>query len=101
MTPEGNVRTLAARVRERSESWVGGVWLDSAGRVYVAIFGEKVVKRFDPVTKQVTVSVRSVAPWAPSGGTFAPNGDLWLLETSETNAVRVRRIMPDGRERIY
>jgi hypothetical protein len=31
----------------------------------------------------------------------APNGDMWLLETSESNAVRVRRISAGGAERIY
>ena len=101
MTPEGSVTTLAARVRERADSWVGGVWLDQSARIYVAIWGEKVVKRFDPATKQVSIAARSTPPWAPSGGTFAPSGDLWLLETSETNAVRVRRIMPNGTERVY
>lgn len=100
MTPEGSVATLASRVRER-DGWVGGVWLDQGGRIYVALWGEKAVKRFDPATKQISITARSTPPWAPSGGTFAPTGDLWLLETSETNAVRVRRIMPDGSERIY
>jgi len=27
-----------------------------------------------------------------TGGVYAPNGDLWLLEYSVTNAARVRRI---------
>jgi hypothetical protein len=28
-------------------------------------------------------------------------GNLWLLETSKINAVRVRRIGKDGKERLF
>ena len=41
------------------------------------------------------------APWAPAGGMYAANGDLWLLESSSANTVRVRRIARGGRETIY
>jgi hypothetical protein len=42
------------------------------------------------------VFARSTWPWAPTGGAFAPNGDLYLLESSPTNAVRMRRIPAAG-----
>lgn len=95
------VATLASQVRGSPAQWVGGVWLDSQNRVYVAVWGGREVKRYDPVTSRVEVVARSAAPWGPSGGLVAPNGDLWLLETAENNSVRVRRVSRDGRERIF
>lgn len=101
LTHDGTVATLARGLRERASSWVGGVRLDSQGRVYVAVWGDRVVKRFDSATHQIEIVARGTGPWAASGGMVAPNGDLWLLETSTSNAVRVRRISSDGAERIY
>lgn len=101
LTADGHVITLASRVREQAGQWMGGVWLDTQGRVYVAVWGARVVKRFDPVARRVEVVAHSAAPWAASGGMVAPNGELWLLETSDSNAVRVRRLSADGAERIY
>lgn len=101
LATDGSVTTLAVNVRESRDNWVGGLWLDALGRVYVAVWGARVVKRFDPSLRRVEVVARSQAPWAPSGGLVGPNGDLWLLETSEANAVRVRRISLSGTERIF
>ena len=50
---------------------------------------------------RVRVVAKSRLPWSPTGGFFAPTGDLWLLEYSITNAVRVRRIARDGRITVY
>lgn len=68
-----------------------GLWLDRAGNVCVADFGHGDVKRVTPAG-QVTTIAKSELPWSVSGGVYAPNGDLWLLEYSITNAARVRRI---------
>lgn len=98
---DGGVTTLATKVRENPAHWLGGVWLDSQNRVYVAVWGGRKVVRYDPAASRVEVVARSAAPWGPSGGLVAPNGDLWLLETAEDNSVRVRRISSDSRERIF
>jgi len=45
---------------------------------------------------QVTIVARRRWPWGATGGLCAPDGDLWLLEYSLMNAVRVRHIRPDG-----
>jgi hypothetical protein len=74
---------------------VMGLWLDTGGRLYAAAYGERAVKRIDPHGK-MEVFARSTWPWAPTGGAFAPNGDLYLLESSPTNAVRMRRIPAAG-----
>jgi hypothetical protein len=78
-----------------------GLWLDAEGRIDVAVWGEGTVKRVSSNGK-VEVFAHSAWPWGPTGGVFAPNGDLYLLETSVTNAVRVRRIAAVGGEsRIF
>jgi len=77
-----------------------GVWTGPAGAVYVAVFGGGMVKR---IARDGTVEVvaRSPAFWGPTGGLVAPDGALWLLESSFTNAVRVRRISRDGRVTVF
>jgi hypothetical protein len=47
------------------------------------------------------VAALSPPGWSPSGGLLAPNGEIWLLEYSVTNSVRVRRLGRDGREQVY
>ena len=47
------------------------------------------------------VRAMSSEPWSPSGGMFDRDGNLWLLEYDSANAVRVRRIARNGRERIF
>lgn len=68
-----------------------GLWSDAAENVYVADSLHREVKRITP-DGRVTTYARSTFPWTPTGGAFAKNGDLWLLEVTITNAVRVRRV---------
>lgn len=77
-----------------------GLWTDRIGNVYVAVFGGRMVKKVTPFG-EVTVVAESSIPWGPTGGLVAPNGDLWLLEYSLTNSVRVRRIGADGKDQIF
>lgn len=70
---------------------VMGIWTDRAENVYYADFAHGEVKRVTQAG-QVSTFAKSTQPWSPTGGAFAANGDLWLLETSVTNQVRVRRI---------
>lgn len=67
-----------------------GIWSDRAGNVYVADHSHGDVKR---VTRagEVTTFVHSPSGWSPCGGVFAPDGSLWLLESTVTNAVRLRK----------
>jgi hypothetical protein len=108
ITPDGAVSTIARNLKERRlfEFFFGdqhnlmGLWLDAGSNVYVAVMGGRQVKK---VAKdgRVEVVARSSAPWSPTGGLIAPNGDLWLLEYSTMNAARVRQIRRDGTEKIY
>lgn len=105
---DGTVTTRARNLKERSltQITVGeshvlmGVWVDGRKNVYVAVYGARVVKRVTP-DGRVSVVARTPFPWSPTGGMVAPNGDLWLLETSTTNRVRVQRITSDGRTHTY
>jgi hypothetical protein len=87
----GRVTTLARNIGEH----LMGLWpTDSA--VYVAVWGARSVVRIDLADGRITTVARSPVPWGPSGVLVAPDGHLWLLETSTDNAVRVRRIAPVG-----
>lgn len=105
---EGRVTVAAGSLHERSltQPHVGerhnlmGLWVDSVENVYVAVWGGRVVKRVAP-DGTVAVVARSTLGWGPTGGLVGPEGELWILETSVTNSVRVRRIGADGRVRIW
>lgn len=96
---DGTSTTLARNLKERraSERPMGdshhimGLWTDDGGGVYLAVLGGRLVKRV-ATDGTVAVVARSEEPWAPTGGLLDPRGDLWLLETSDDNAVRVRRM---------
>lgn len=80
----------AERIARSVAKKPSGIWTDAAENVYVADFERREVRRVTP-SGAVSVFATSPAPWAPSGGAFAANGDLWLLEVSPRNEVRVRR----------
>jgi hypothetical protein len=99
VTPDGKItivardlgRTRLVRPDVGQRHALMGLWTDRNNNVYVADFANGQVKRVTP-RGAVSVVAESHLPWSVSGGTFAPNGDLWLLETSVTNGVRVRRV---------
>jgi hypothetical protein len=107
VAPDGASRVVARGIGERAllQFFVGdrhvvmGLWMDRAANVFAAVYGARVVKRVS-ASGQVTVFARSPAPWSPTGGVSAPNGDTWILEGSATGA-RVRRIAADGSNRVY
>jgi sugar lactone lactonase YvrE len=94
----GKVTTLARNLSVNSaiRPWAGdrhklmGLWTDRAGMVYVADYSQGEVKRIDARGK-VTTFTKSPYPWAPTGGAFAVNGDLWLLEY-RMNGARLRKV---------
>jgi sugar lactone lactonase YvrE len=77
-----------------------GLWTDGARNVYAAVYGTGEVKRVAP-DGRVTVVARSTLPWSPTGGMIGPDGSLWILEYSITNAVRMRRIDRSGRVTVF
>lgn len=105
--PGGEARTLVRDLQPRRSGRgpgydphaLMGLWTDPAGRIYVAAFADREVRRVDREGR-VAVVARSPRGWAPSGGLVAPDGALWLLEWSPANTARVRRIK-DGSERTW
>lgn len=106
--PDGGVKVLARNIRNgrpqnpqiSDQHRLMGLSYDQTGHVYVADYGAGNIKKISP-TGQVTVAARSTAPWSPSGIHVDKTGNLWLLETSVANQARVRRIYPDGSEKVY
>ncbi len=104
----GRVHTLATQLQEGSVAQVFvndphqlmGLTTDKNENVYVAVYGARKVKK---VTREgkVTTVFKTTINWSPTGILSAPNGDLWILECSPTNAVRVERITADGRRIVY
>ena len=101
VAPDGTVKTIARNLSSTSilrpdislQHALMGLWTDRSGNVYVADYARGAVKRVAP-DGRVTTEFESSLPWSPTGGTFTPNGDLWLLEYSITNDARVRKVTP-------
>jgi hypothetical protein len=108
ISADGKILTVVTSVSEHKPppaavaelNYHMGLWTDDQGRVYIAVAAERLVLRVASEGSAKVVA-RSEAPWAPSGGMFDREGNLWLLEYDSANAVRARRIGRDGRERIF
>jgi hypothetical protein len=104
----GRAHTLATQLQERRLTQVFvndvhqlmGIATDEVENVYVAVYGAGKVKKVSRDGK-VTIAAETSLGWSPTGVLHAPSGDLWILECSSTNAVRVERITTDGRRIIY
>jgi len=97
VTPDGRM-SVAARGLSTADliqtgpahHQVMGLWTDRAGNVYAADSKHNVVKR---IAKDGTVTevAHGATTWSVNGGAFAPNGELWVLE-SRMYSARVRRV---------
>jgi hypothetical protein len=108
ISPAGVVTTLAADLQEKSltqlmvndSHQLMGITTDGKGNVLVASYGARKVKRISAEGRVSTV-VQTNIGWSPTGVLQSASGDLWILECSPTNAVRVERITADGKRIIY
>lgn len=108
VTPAGTVTTLVAILSGDGAdpadvarlNYHMGLWADRDQGVCVAAAAERSVLCVDEAGT-VSVRARSAAPWSPSGGLIDRAGSLWILEYDTANAVRVRRVERDGRERVF
>lgn len=107
--PGGSKAVVVARgLVERTEEFdwlhdrhaIMGLWTDANGNVYVSVYAGQVLKRVSPAG-DVSVVSRSPGDWSPVGGTSAVDGTVWILEWSASNEVRIRRLGPDGSERVF
>lgn len=105
---EGKLTTVASKIADKgwTQSTVGtqnavmGVWGDKDGNLFTAVSSERLVKKFSPTGREEVVFKTSF-PWSPSGGLVDTKGNLWVLEYSLTNAVRVECVAPDKTSRTF
>ena len=95
----GHVKILAKQLHKEPRASMG-VWLDTKKNIYVAVYEDRSVKRVTP-DGVVTVAAKTSFPGAPSGGMVDGEGNLWLLENTFINKVRVERIGKDGSRKAY
>lgn len=106
---DGTSRVLGSGLIERTEDfdWLPDQhalmkpWTDPAGRIYVPIFAGRAIVRLPAEGGEPEAFLTSEAGWSPTGGTFTPDGTLWVLEWSTHNEVRLRRVDPSGEERLF
>lgn len=84
-------RTTAGSVPNGGSHNLYGIWTDRSENVYVAIMGGQMIKKITP-EGVISVVLHTVTPWTPTGGIFDNAGNLYVLENSLTNEVRVRKI---------
>jgi hypothetical protein len=108
INPDGSHRTVAkslaawnaARLTGPDRNAIMGLWTDSRGNVYTAVATDGLVKKIAP-DGAVSIAATTSYPWSPSGGLVTPEGALWILEFSVTNAVRVSRIDARGTTTVF
>jgi hypothetical protein len=95
----GKVLLVAKNIAQSSSSFnsysgrhsLFGIWTDKKDNMYVANFSGQAVKKIS-TDGSIKNAVYSTTPWSPTGGLFDDDGNLWLLEASLSNDVRVRKI---------
>jgi streptogramin lyase len=104
----GKIKSIATGIANKNwtqstienQNAVMSIWDDNHENIYTAVYSAGQVKKFD-VDGNAEIVLQTNWPWAPSGGMVSANEELWVLETSVTNAVRVERITTDNRRIIY
>jgi sugar lactone lactonase YvrE len=105
VAPNGTVTTLAKGLGSRTFLSAGkidrhsvmGLWTDRAGNVYAADSARSRIVRVTPKGAMNVVDTGKLT-WSPSGGTFAPDGSMWILEYRATETrIRNAGVPPAGR----
>ena len=91
-------KSLFNRVSDRH--YVYGLWTDSDGNVFVALYGAGKVKKISPGDDDTTI-YNSKWGWSPCGGLIDKNGIFWIMEFSRFNKTRVRKVIPNGEDIVY
>lgn len=103
LSPGGNLETIADNMGNRSTEFTMmgrnydsyGIWTDASDNVYLAMLDARKVIRVGSNGKPETI-ITSNSNWMITGGLFDDAGNLWLLENSVTNEVRVRKTDRDS-----
>ncbi|WP_258541839.1 hypothetical protein [Parvicella tangerina] len=108
ITPSGVVEILATNLKENKPSFEGvadrhyifGLWTDTDGNVYVALYGAGKVKKISPEGR-ISTFFFSEEGWSPCGGMIDKNGTVWIMEFSSGNETRVRKMVSNGEDILY
>jgi hypothetical protein len=94
----GHIHIIANQVASSKPSFafsgntpaIWGLWEDADANVYAAVFSDQAVRK---IAKDGTISTVHTSPehWTPLQGVFDNEGQLWVMEASDRNAVRVVR----------
>lgn len=93
-------RLPAALSVSRERMAVMGAAQTSDGGLVVAAYDDRAVRRLSP-SGAVTTVTTTPAGWGPTGVAVGADGAIWILEASESNAQRVRRVAADGSVRVF
>lgn len=92
----GNIQLVKEHIANTKPSFkfsgnnimIWGVWQDNAKNIYAAVFSDQTVKKIDS-NGNITDVYKSKGNWAPLHGVFDNDNNLWVLESSDKNDVRV------------
>lgn len=94
---EGKIETVASDFLDLSPEhpitgengpWIGGIWSDPAGNIYVANYTGQNIKKISLKGTISTIATTETG-WSPSYGLFDDQGKLWVMEYNDKNEVRV------------
>ena len=95
----GQFRLIALNLIDKTVpfSWMDkrhslyGLWADDAENIYVCVYSGQKIKKIaqDGI---VSTIYQSKLNWSPTNGLFDKQGNLWVMETSLTNNVRLQKV---------
>jgi hypothetical protein len=99
LSPDGSIMLLADNLKSKTTDFsvmgrnhdAYGIWTDANDNIYVAMIDARKVNRITPEGKVETI-FHSTSTWTVCSGIFDNDGNLWVLENSATNEVRVRKL---------
>lgn len=77
----------AAGTNNQCERCIESIWTDTADNLYIAVSGNKRIRKIDKQGK-ISTSYTSSGGWYPVGGAFSANNTLWVLEYNDRNETR-------------
>ena len=93
---QGNLNLIIEQVAHQNPSYkfsgnnitIWGLWQDPGKNIYAAVFSDQTVRRIDK-DGNISNVYTSTGNWTPLHGVFDNDHNLWVLEGSDKNEVRV------------
>lgn len=87
----GNITLVSNQISNSvlgNDVLIWGIWQDNSKNVYAAVYSDKSIKKID-VHGSISTVYKSKGSWAPLHALFDNKNNLWVLEGSDNNDVRV------------